>query len=295
LYGGLMEWNDLRIFLAVARAGTLGGAAKMLGQTQPTMGRHIRRLEQDLGQTLFQRTSDGFVLTDEGAAALAHAERVEEETIAFERQVAGQAGQLDGALRISSSDWFGVHVLTPIFADFVIAHPRVTIDLVTEARPLSLARREADIVFRARQVDEPEVIQLRLMHLEYALYSATGMAHPVAGDGAGCALVTMDVGLGDLPDLAWLKRVLPRAHTSFRSSNRDAQAQMCMARAGLAVLPRLIGDQNDRLARVDLGEAPPGRDVWIGYHRDLRGLARLRALVDATVQRLAGVAPTARE
>jgi DNA-binding transcriptional LysR family regulator len=121
-----MEWNDLRIFLAVARAGTLGGAAKMLGQTQPTMGRHIRRLEQDLGQTLFQRTSDGFVLTDEGAAALAHAERVEEETIAFERQVAGQAGQLDGALRISSSDWFGVHVLTPIFADFVIAHPRVT-------------------------------------------------------------------------------------------------------------------------------------------------------------------------
>lgn len=280
-----MEWNDLRIFLAVARAGTLGGAAKRLGQTQPTMGRHIRRLEQDLGQTLFQRTSDGFVLTDEGAAALAHAERIEEETIAFERQVAGQGEQLEGTLRVSSSDWFGVYVLTPLFADFILAHPRVTIDLVTDARPFSLARREADIVFRARPVDEPEVVQRRLIHINYALYAAKGARHPVAGD--GFSVVTMDAVVGELPDVNWLRHMLPHAHTSFRSSNRDAQAQMCAAGAGLAVLPRLVGDSRPGLTPVDLGEAPPGRDIWIGYHRDLRRLARLRALVDAMVQRLA--------
>jgi DNA-binding transcriptional LysR family regulator len=110
----------------------------------------------------------------------------------------------------------------------------------------------------------------------------------VAGDGAGFSVLTMDAVVGELPDLAWLRRMLPQAHTSFRSSNRDAQAQMCAAGAGLAMLPRLIGDTRAGLVRVDLGDAPPGRDMWIGYHRDLRRLARLRALVDATVQRLAG-------
>jgi DNA-binding transcriptional LysR family regulator len=99
-----MDWNDRRFFLAVARAGTLDGAAKLLGQTQPAMARRIHQLEQDLGQTLFQPTRDGFRLTDEGAAALAHAERIEEKTIALERLVAGQGGQLEGTLRISSSD-----------------------------------------------------------------------------------------------------------------------------------------------------------------------------------------------
>src|ERR1700730_4473508 len=106
-----MEWSDLRVFLAIARAGTLGAAARTLGQSQPTMGRRLRALEQAVGQTLFQRTGDGFVLTDEGAAVLAHAERIEEEALAFARQLAGQDQQLDGMLRISSSDWFGVHLL----------------------------------------------------------------------------------------------------------------------------------------------------------------------------------------
>src|SRR6266550_1134682 len=101
---GQAEWSDLRIFLAVAREGTLGAAARQLGQTQPTMGRRLKALEQAVGHTLFQRTSDGFVLTDEGAAVLVRAERIEEEAIAFERELAGQGRQLEGMLRISSSD-----------------------------------------------------------------------------------------------------------------------------------------------------------------------------------------------
>src|SRR5262249_58936174 len=102
-----MEWSDLRVFLAIARAGTLGAAARKIGQTQPTMGRRLRALEQAVGHTLFQRTADGFVLTDEGNAVLGHAERMEEEAFAFERRLAGNDAQLEGALRISSSDWFG--------------------------------------------------------------------------------------------------------------------------------------------------------------------------------------------
>src|SRR6185437_7064600 len=107
-----LDWSDVRIFLAIARGRTLGAAAKRVGQTQPTMGRRLRALEEALGHTLFQRTSDGFVLTDEGAAVLAYAERMEEEALGFTRALAGKETQLTGLLRISSSDWFGEHILT---------------------------------------------------------------------------------------------------------------------------------------------------------------------------------------
>ena len=98
-----MEWSDLRVFLAIAREGTLGGAARKLHQSQPTMGRRLRALERALDQTLFQRTDEGFVLTDEGSAVLSHAERIEEEALAFQRRLAGQDKHLEGMLRISAS------------------------------------------------------------------------------------------------------------------------------------------------------------------------------------------------
>ncbi|MFC5520868.1 LysR family transcriptional regulator [Polaromonas jejuensis] len=283
-----MEWSDLKVFLAIARAGTLGGAARQLGQTQPTMGRRLRALEEAVGQTLFQRTSDGFVLTDEGAAVLLHAERVEEEAMAFQRQLDGQQQQLSGLLRLSSSDWFGVHMLTPVCTEFSQAHPLVTIELLTDARLLSLARREADLVFRIQPFDQPDVIQRKLMRIEYGLYALGGMPRPKAGDGAGCALITLDSAFEDFPDVQWLQRLLPNARVVFRSNNRDAQAMMCAQGAGLAVLPRPLGDRITGLQRVNLGEAPPAREVWAGYHRDLRGLGRLRALLDMVVRRYAG-------
>jgi DNA-binding transcriptional LysR family regulator len=230
LYDRCMEWSDLKVFLAIARAGTLGAAARALGQTQPTMGRRLRALEQAVGQALIQRTSDGFVLTAEGAAVLAHAERVEEEAIAFERRLAGQAGTLEGMLRISASDWFGARVLAPILADFIRVHPGIVVELVTDARLFSLARREADLVVRIRPFDEPEVVQRRLTHVPYALYAAAGT--PVPGDGAGCALVTMDTAFETMPDVGWLTRMLPQARIAFRSNNREVQARACAAWPG---------------------------------------------------------------
>lgn len=280
-----MEWSDLRLFLAIARAGTLGAAARKLGLTQPTMGRRLRALELALGQTLFQRTQDGFVLTDEGQAVLLHAERMEEEALAVERALAGGA-QLQGQLRVTASDWFGAHVLTPILAGFTQLHPGVTVELLTDQRRLSLARREADLAFRITPFEEPEIVQRKVQRVDYALYGSTGTGKVSCGNGRGLSLVTMDAALGSFPDLTWLLHMLPQARIAFRSNNRDVQAQACRAGAGLAVLPRPLGDRVPGLEIVDLGEAPPGRDVWVGYHRDLRRLARLRALLDHTLQAL---------
>ena len=282
-----MNWSDVEIFLAIVREGTLGGAARRLGLTQPTMGRRLKVFEATLGQVLFQRTPDGFVLTDEGTAILAHAERMEEEALALRRALAGQERQLEGALRLSSSDWFGAHMLAPVLAEFSLQHPKVLVELVTDARLLNLSRREADLVFRITPFTEPDVISRKLIHIEYGLYVANGARHPSQGDGAGARLVTMDEAFGGMPDVAWLKRVLPKAEVAMRSNNRDVQARFCARGAGLAVLPRPLGDAIAGIERVDLGEAPPGRDTWVGYHRDLKRLARLRTLLDLIIERLA--------
>lgn len=282
-----MEWSDLRVFLAIAREGTLGGAARSLGQTQPTMGRRLRALESAVGHTLFQRTADGFVLTDEGNAVLAHAERMEEEALALQRQLSGQEARLEGFLRLSSSDWFGCHVLAPVVAEFGRLHPKVCVELVTDARTYSLPRREADLVFRITPFDEPEVVSRRLLHMPYGLYGPAGCELPRPGDGANSRIITMDLAFAEMPDAVWFKRVLPSAEVAFRSNNRDVQAQLCAKGAGLAVLPRPLGDATPGILRLDLGEDPPGRDTYVGYHRDLRRLARMRALLDLVIARLA--------
>jgi len=283
---GKAEWSDLRIFLAVAREGTLGAAARKLGQTQPTMGRRLRALEQAMGHALFQRTAGGFVLTDEGNAVLGHAERIEEEAFAFERRLAGNEAQLEGTLRISSSDWFGTYMLAPVLAEFGRQHPKVCVELLTDARLYSLPRREADMVFRITPFRETEVISRRLLRIPYALYGVEGSKLPPRGDGSGLRIITMDESFADMPDAVWIRRALPKSEIAFRSNNRGVQAQLCARGAGLAVLPRPLGDATPGIVPIDIGEVPPGRDTFVGYHRDLRRLSRMRALLDLVIDRL---------
>lgn len=282
-----MEWSDLRLFLAIARTGTLGAAARSLGSTQPTMGRRLRALEAALGHALFQRTSAGLVLTDEGTTLLGHAERMEEEALAIERRLAAQAQQLDGLLRITASDWFATHVLTPVLAEFAHRHPQVQVELISDARFLNLSRREADLAFRIRPFDDADVVSRKLLHMRYGVYQRRGGKAPRSGDGRGRHLIALDAGFTGTPDDAWLQTMLPKARIVFRSNSRDVQARMCALGVGLAVLPLPLGDPHPALERLDLGAEPPGRDTWLGYHRDLRRLPRLRALLDLVVAKLA--------
>jgi DNA-binding transcriptional LysR family regulator len=178
-------------------------------------------------------------------------------------------------------------VLAPVLAEFATLQPRVAVELVTSQLHMSLPRRDADLVFRIRPFDEPEVVSRRLMHVTYGVYLKHGLQAPSLGDGTGMSLVTMNASLAEMPDAFWLKRVLPNAHVAARSNNRDVQASLCARGVGIAVLPTLIGDTLTGVTRVALGDEPPGRDTWIGYHRDLRRLARLRALLDLLFARLA--------
>ncbi|MDE1150205.1 MAG: LysR family transcriptional regulator [Azospirillaceae bacterium] len=280
-----LEWDDVRLFLAIARAGTLSAAAPRLNLTQPTAGRRLKALEGRLGITLFQRTPAGFRLTDDGEVMLQYADRMEAEALALERRLVGDGRGLEGLLRLSSSEWFGRQILAPALAGFSIRHPKVTVELVVDSRLFDLNRRDADLVFRFLPFDGPDIVQRRFMTVPYGLYAAPaylerrGMPR---GDGAGHSLIAMDSQLSTQADVAWLRRHFPEAGFALRSNSRDVQAAACAAGAGLAVLPRAVAVGHP-LVEVDLGEPPPAREVWLGYHRDLRRLARLRALLDHLV------------
>jgi molybdate transport repressor ModE-like protein len=167
------DWDDYRVFLAIARHGTLSEAARQLGVSQPTMGRRLQALEAALAHPLFQRTADGYVLTGEGQAVLAHIEQMEEQATAVERKLAGES-ELEGLVRVSTVEWFGAHVLAPVFAGVRTAHPGLVIELITETRLVSLARRDADLVFRFRAFEEMDVVQKRAVDLDFGVYASQG-------------------------------------------------------------------------------------------------------------------------
>ncbi|MHC8493168.1 LysR family transcriptional regulator [Thalassospira sp. SM2505] len=280
---GMMNWSDVEIFLAIAREGTLGAAARRLAMTQPTMGRRIKKLEDSLGCRLFQRTPDGFILTDEGSVILGHAERMEEEAFALQRELTGAEKSLDGSLRVSSSDWFGWHVLSPLIGEFCRSYPNVSVELLTDARLLSLPRREADIVFRITPFTEPDVISRRILTVEYGVYVQDG--HNVDRPEV-MNVITMDDAFSDMPDARWLKSMFPNSHIAGRSNSRDVQARLCQEGVGAAVLPRLLARSYSGLVELPLAERPPSRTTWVGYHRDMRRSRRLRAFLEMALARL---------
>ena len=178
-------------------------------------------------------------------------------------------------------------MLPPVIADFSREQPQVDLELLTGTKLLSLAQREADVAFRITEFTDADIIQRRLIAMPYGVYVMKGGAEPQLGDGAGFGLVTMDGSLGTFDDVAWLKDLFPKARVALRSNNRNVQARMSASGVGICVLPRPVGDKQPELMRLDVGEHPPGRDVWMGYHRDLKQLGRLRAFVDVAVRQLA--------
>jgi DNA-binding transcriptional LysR family regulator len=280
-----MDWNDVRIFLAITRTGTLGAAARSLKLSHPTIGRRLQALEDALGQKLFLRTNEGLLLTDEGKSILPLAEQIEENARTIARRLAGKDQPLDGILKISSSDWLGTWILPPVLEAFASAHPMVGVELLTETRLFSLTHREADLAFRVVPFDEPDVVQRRIATQHFSVYTADGSDVP----GKDCEItgIIEDPSAQTATQPSWLRQRLPDANVVLRSNSRTIQATMCARGIGIAVLPQAIGDTMPGLRRIDLGEAPPSRELWMGYHRDLRTLGRLRAFVDLAIEHLA--------
>ncbi|MBJ9593629.1 LysR family transcriptional regulator [Burkholderia seminalis] len=275
-----MEWSDVRVFLAVKRGGSFGAAARSLGVSHPTIGRRIKALEDEAGQALFRRTADGLVLTDAGDTVLSLAEAMENAALAMERRLAGNQDRLEGILRISCAEWFAGYVLAPVLAELVRRHPAVVPEVIASYRLLSLSRREADLAFRIVPFTEPDIVQRRLMSVPYGLYGTAETVRALRHDPASVGLIVMNTAQSHFPDVAWLLDRFPRSRRVFTSTSRAVQARMCGAGMGMAVLPRPLGDATSALLRIETPEPPPSRDIWVGYHHDLRHMDRLRAMLD---------------
>ena len=282
----MFEWDDLRFVLAIARQGSLTAAARVLGVTQPTMGRRLEHLEARLGATLFERAAGGVALNALGTSLLPLAEQMEQSALAAERRIAARDTGLDGLVRITTLEWVGNHLLAPVLAGFCRLHPGVTVELLTADRAFSLTRHEADIALRATRFEQDGLVQRKVGASPRGLYASEAyLAERGEPDyAAGCpghALITLPGEGFALPQTHWLRdHLAPQAHIALQSNSMDVHAAAALAGAGLAVLPCTLGDKLPGLRRLTPPEPPPERELWLGFHEDLRHTLRVRTLVN---------------
>ncbi len=280
----MLEWDDLRLLLAVARHGSLTAAARVLGVTQPTMSRRLEHLEARLGAALFERHPTGVALSALGTSLLDLAERMEEQALAAERRIAAQGTGIDGLVRITTLEWIGHHLLAASLARFCGLHPGVVVELVTADRVLSLARHEADIAVRLTRFEQEGLVQRRIGSSPRGLYASEAyLAERGEPDfAAGCpghTLVILPEMPATLAHVQWFRdQVAPMARVALQSNSMDVHAAAALAGAGLVVLPRLMGDALAGLRRLDPPDPPPARELWLGFHEDMRHTPRVRAL-----------------
>jgi DNA-binding transcriptional LysR family regulator len=291
-----IDWDDLRCFLALARHGSLSAAARALGVTQPTVGRRLEAFEERLGTKLFGRRPSGYVLTAAGQSIRPLAERMEQDALTVERIASGRDVGLAGEVRVSASEWFASHVLGPIVAQLAARHPAIVVELVTDTRRISLARREADVAFRFARFEQQEIVQRQAARVAFGLYASDAYLakRGVPDFDRGCeghAVIAMSDDLASLADVPWMRAVAVNARVAVRSSSRDAQASLAAAGAGLVCLPRFVGDATAGLRLLTPPTPPPERNVWLGVHRDMRALPRVKSLVTFVVDALKRLGP----
>ena len=280
----MLDWDDVRVFLAVARAGSQVAAARSLHCSQPSVGRRIAALEAKLGSKLVMSHARGQRLTRAGEELLESALRLEQEVVAVERKIGGRDRGMEGLIRLTTPEWLGVHVVTPILVGFLASRPRLTVELVTEARRLNLLRGEAELALRFAPFEQQEIVQRRVGTIRFGLYATAAYlaraGRPDFADGCrGHAVIAMTEEIAVL-DVAWLDEVAGNARVMYRSASRDAQAVAAAADAGLACLPVALASGYPSLELLAVPRPPPDRELWLGMHREAHKTSRVRTLAD---------------
>lgn len=275
-------WELYRSFLAVVQERSLSAAARSLGLTQPTVGRHIDALEEALGAKLFTRSQLGLVATGAAAALVPHAEAMASAASALARAASGEAQDERGAVRVTASEMIGSQVLPSGLASFREAHPRIDVELVLSNRSEDLLRREADVAIRMVRPTQKALLARKLGSVQLGLH-----AHPryVKAHGAPRTLAE----LGEHPLIGFDRHSSVRSLPEIGTLTRDLFAFRCDSDIGqyAALLAGFgIGFCQLGLAKRD-GLVPvlPGAlrldlGVWVVMHRDLKSSRRARLMFD---------------
>lgn len=278
-----MNWDDMRVFLAMARTGTLAAAARVAGQDATTIARRIQRLETALATTLFEHGPAGQSLTESGHRLLAYAEAMEAGARAVQQQ-AEEGAVLGGTIRVSVSEGFGTGFIAPRLAGFAAAHPGVAVDLIASTGFLNPSRREADIAIMLARPRGGPLIAAKLTDYRLGVYASEGYLAAAGAiesidELARRRLVGYVPDLIYAPELRYLAEVDERLEAQIRSSSISAQARIITSGAGCGILPCFLGDATPGLKRVLRREVAIERSFWLVVHRDMRRVARVEAFI----------------
>ena len=278
----MRDWDDLRCFLAVARTGSLSGAAKALGVNHSTAFRRIEALEERLGVRLFERHREGYTLTLAGDEMREAAERVDAEVDTLERRVTGRDLRLSGPLAVTTTDTLMAMFLGHSLASFQAAYPGIELTVLLDSQFFNLSKRQADVAVRPTLEPPETLVGRKVSDLAFAVYGTPAyLAESGAGDDlARHRWLMPDDTLGHLAAARWQKKTLPDATVALRSNNLTGLMAGAVNGMGLALLPCFMADPESRLKRVAGPIAEAASALWLLTHADLRNTQRVRAFMD---------------
>ncbi|MEH7838450.1 LysR family transcriptional regulator [Rhizobium laguerreae] len=279
-----MNWDDVRIFLAVARTGQILAASKRLGLNHATLSRRLTSLEEALKTRLFIRRTNGCELTAEGEVFLASAERMETEMLAAQASLGHTDTAIAGTVRVGAPDGFGVSFLAPRMGRLIERHPALKIQLVPVPRSFSLSQREADIAITLERPDQGRLVSSKLTDYTLGLYASRNY---LASQGAPADIDALKGHrrIGYVEDLIFTASlnfsgaVMRSWDAGFEISTAIGQTEAVRTGAGIGILHDYIARQYPELQRV-LPEVSIRRAYWTTYHETARDLLRVRSVAD---------------
>ncbi len=286
------DWNLHRTFLAVVQEGSLSGAARRLGLTQPTVARHIDTLEAAVSADLFLRSQHGLIPTEMALDLMPYAESLAATIAALMRAASGRAGEVRGSVRISASEVVGVEHLPPILARLRRRHPGLIVELVLSNEVDDLLRREADIAVRMVEPTQEALVARRLPSIALGLHAHGGYLErrgtPVSVEGlADHDLIGFDQETPALRALVDRFPTLNRAAFALRADSDLAQLAAIRAGFGIGMCQVPIARRDPDLVRVLADAVAVELGLWIVMHEDLKTSARCRAVFDALSEGMA--------
>ena len=285
------DWNKARAFLVTAEEGSLSAAARALGMAQPTLGRQVDGLEQELGIVLFERVGRGLTLTPSGLELLEHVRDMGEAAGRVSMTALGQSQALEGTICISASETYAAVLLPPIIAKLRILEPGIQVEIVVANHASDLRRREADIAIRNFRPTEPDLIAKKIGDAEAILYATPDYIEKIGNptkpyDLRHADFVNMDRGGMMLKGLNTLGLGLTEANFPLLTESYLVMWELVRQGAAIGILDAHIGDADPVVRRVLPDLKPLVFPIWLVSHRELTTSRRIRRVYDFLAEEL---------
>ena len=285
------DWNKARAFLVTAEEGSLSAAARALGMAQPTLGRQVDGLEQELGIVLFERVGRGLTLTPSGLELLEHVRSMGEAAGRVSITALGQSQALEGTICISASETYAAVLLPPIIAKLRILEPSIQVEIVVANHASDLRRREADIAIRNFRPTEPDLIAKKIGDADAVLYATPDYIAKIGNptkpyDLRHAEFINMDHSGMMLKGLNTLGLGLTEANFPLLTENYLVMWELVRQGAAIGILDAYIGDADQVVRRVLPDLEPFVFPIWLVSHRELTTNRRIRMVYDFLAEEL---------